>query len=480
MYLSDAQLSTEQIIIGTGIENSKVIGDVFIANGLRPEMFTDYKTKTLYTCLTEMFFKGLEPNVVSVTNYLITAKLLSSIGADYIAGLTDSSSSANIEYYVNNFITAYQRRRAKQILQNSVQAFDDVSKTPVELITGLSEQLCDLIDITKKTSILNMSELWSLLFNHVKETEQKREKGIKATGILSGFNCIDDATDGFQDGELTIIGARPSIGKTSFALSCCMNIAKDTSVAFISLETPDKQIAIKTASLVKEIPTGRIKTAFLSQSQKDSLFGNGAQELKDKKFYLIDRSRLNIAELKNVIRTLVLSKGVKIVFLDYIGLVDAGDNAMPVFEKQSIVSRQLKSYAREFHIPIVALCQVSRNAEKDNKAPSLADLRGSGSIEQDADVVMFLHGERFTAKEDLTADRQLIIAKNRNGYCSAQKIIFRKDLQRYENAQEEQGTQEQKAPYIPKAQKKKENSFAPSDWAKNNYADKGEVPFDLF
>lgn len=478
MLTNDAQLSTERIIVGTGLSNPKLIGDVFLANGLKAEMFTDYKTRTLYTVLCDMFYKNLEPNLVTVSNYLVQINLFGAIGAEWLATLENDNSAANIEYYVNNFTVSYQRRQAKKILNETLRAFDDVTKSPAEVIALLSEKLGDLVDVTKQTSVLNMTELWNLLFTHVKETQEKIDKGIKATGILSGFNCLDDATDGFQDGELTIIGARPSIGKTSFALSCCMNIAKTTPCAFISLETPDKQIAIKTASLVKEIPTKKIKTAFLSDAQKDSLFGSGAQEIKDRRFYLIDRSRLHITELKNIIRTLVLSKGAKIVFLDYIGLVDAGDNAMPVFEKQSIVSRQLKSYAREFHIPIVALCQVNRNAEKDNKAPSLADLRGSGSIEQDADVVMFLHGERFTPKEELSIERQLIVAKNRNGYCSAQKITFRKDLQRYENTENTENTETKEKPKS-KVQKV-QNNFAPGDWAENNYADEGSVPFDLF
>ncbi len=471
--MTDSQLNLEKIIIGTGIFNPKLIGDVYLANGLTAEMFTDYKTRTLYSVLCDMFYKNLEPNLVSVCTYLESVNLLQKIGADFIANLENDNYAANIDFYVNNFTVAFQRRKAKQIISEMLSSFDDTTQNPADIIAQLSDKLGDLVDVSKKTSVLNMAELWTMLFNHVKETQKKIEEGKKSTGILSGFTSLDEATDGFQNGELTIIGARPSIGKTSFALSCCMNIAKDTPCAFISLETPDRQIAIKTASLIKEIPTRQIKTAFLSETQKESLFGKGAQEIKDRQFYLIDRPRLHITELKNIVRTLVLSKGVKIIFLDYIGLVDAGDVSMPVFEKQSIVSRQLKGYAREFNIPFVALCQVNRNAEKDNKAPSLADLRGSGSIEQDADVVMFLHGDRFTAKEEQTAERQLIIAKNRNGQCGAQKITFRKSLQRYENITETQAEN-------PKPTKKKKD-FAPSNWAENNYSnDNGAVPFDIF
>ena len=477
MY-SDAQLNLEKIIVGTGIFNPKLIGDVYLANGLTAEMFTDYKTRTLYTVLCDMFYKNLEPNLVSVCAYLESIKMISAIGAEFIATLENDNHAANIDFYVNNFTVAFQRRKAKQIISEMLSTFDDTTRNPAELIAQLSEKLGNLVDVSKKTSVLNMPELWTLLFNHVKETQKKIEEGKKSTGILSGFVSLDEATDGFQNGELTIIGARPSIGKTSFALSCCMNIAKDTPCAFISLETPDRQIAIKTASLIKDIPTRQIKTAFLSETQKDSLFGSGADEIKNRKFYLIDRPRLHISELKNIVRTLVLSKGVKIIFLDYIGLVDAGDVAMPVFEKQSIVSRQLKSYAREFNIPVVALCQVNRNAEKDNKAPSLADLRGSGSIEQDADVVMFLHGERFIEKDEQTIDRDLIIAKNRNGQCGRQKIVFRKNLQRYENAPE---TISKTSKSTSKTTSKKTQEFAPSDWAENNYSnDSGAVPFDIF
>ncbi|WP_147612311.1 replicative DNA helicase [Treponema pectinovorum] len=493
----NAQISLNQdeletILLGTAIDCPEVIGSIYLEKNLKPEMFTKKQNQMLFKILLDMYMQGITPDILSLSQYISSNNLSNDFfNISTFVDLQEYSSRANVEFYIEHFLAAYLRQEIKKVLSQTLSQIDSTTINPLEEISKIADKLASLSNLSNDIKVLSMQDLWALLKKTTEETRAKLEAGQKATGILSGFCVLDNATDGFQNGELSIIGARPSIGKTSFALSACMNIAKDYPVAFISLETPDKAIAIKTASLITTVSTKRLKKAFISESEKAELFGASGKEKFDKRnFYLVDKPRIHINELKTIVRNLVLVQKVKIVFIDYIGLIDAGTSEQPVFEKQSIVSRQLKSLAREFEIPIVALCQVSRENEKEkNKMPTLANLRGSGSIEQDADVVMFLHGERYTPKEDATVERELIIAKNRNGECLRGKILFRKANQRYENtiedlqqqkAEEEKQSFRQSEIQMQEQREQEQTEQTTPSVSKKEFAPKNWQPIDIF
>lgn len=426
----------EKVIIGSIIQKESLLDSHFMEKHIIAEMFTDPRNQLLYANLVNMhYIAGMKINSVSLIQYLATSNQLEACGGTvYIAEIEGDGFSFNIDFYIGQLQEVFLRRETIKKLRAAIETVEQTDKVTSDDVTKIIADFSQLTEISETTKIADIKELFALAKTETDKVMRTKEP----TGILSGFDVFDAVSDGFQKGELSILAARPSIGKTSLALSMCMNIAKAHPVAFISLETPDKMIAFKIMGLLADAPIFQLKKGFLTEQKYRETFEEKAVEFQQRNFYLVDKTSVDILELKSIVRRLVLQYGIEIVFVDYIGLVDAGFSNMPVYEKQSIVSRSLKEMAREFNIAICALCQVSRGAEGQNKPPLLSDLRGSGSIEQDADVVMFIHGNRIIPKDEKTATRELIIAKNRNGECTLGQISFIKATAKYENLKKEE------------------------------------------
>ena len=421
----------EKVIIGSIIQKDSLLDSHFMEKHIMAEMFTDTRNQLLYANLVNMhYIAGLQVNSVSLIQYLATSNQLEPCGgAMYIAEIEGDGFPSNIDFYIEQLQEVFLRRETVKKLRAAMESVEKIDKMTSEDVTKIIADFSQLTEIAETTKIADIKELFALAKTETDKAMQTKEP----TGILSGFEVFDSVSDGFQKGELSILAARPSIGKTSLALSMCMNIAKAHPVAFISLETPDRMIAFKITGLLADTPIFQLRKGFLNEQKYRETFKDKAGEFQQRNFFLVDKTSVDIMELKSIVRRLVLQYGIEIVFVDYIGLVDAGSSNMPVYEKQSIVSRSLKEMAREFNIAVCALCQVSRGAEGQNKPPLLSDLRGSGSIEQDADVVMFIHGNRIIPKDEKSATRELIIAKNRNGECTLGKINFIKATAKYTN-----------------------------------------------
>lgn len=421
----------EKVIIGSIIQKESLLDSHFMEKHIMAEMFTDTRNQLLYANLVNMhYIAGLQVNSVSLIQYLATSNQLDPCGgAMYIAEIEGDGFPSNIDFYIEQLQEVFLRRETVKKLRVAMESVEKIDKMTSDDISKIITDFSQLTEIAETTKIADIKELFALAKTETDKAMQTKEP----TGILSGFEVFDSVSDGFQKGELSILAARPSIGKTSLALSMCMNIAKAHPVAFISLETPDRMIAFKITGLLADTPIFQLRKGFLNEQKYRETFKDKAGEFQQRNFFLVDKTSVDIMELKSIVRRLVLQYGIEIVFVDYIGLVDAGSSNMPVYEKQSIVSRSLKEMAREFNIAVCALCQVSRGAEGQNKPPLLSDLRGSGSIEQDADVVMFIHGNRIIPKDEKSATRELIIAKNRNGECTLGKINFIKATAKYTN-----------------------------------------------
>lgn len=426
----------EKVIIGSIIQKESLLDSHFMEKHIMAEMFTDTRNQLLYANLVNMhYIAGLQVNSVSLIQYLATSNQLDPCGgAMYIAEIEGDGFPSNIDFYIGQLQEVFLRRETVKKLRAAMESVEKIDKITSDDVSKIITDFSQLTEIAETTKIADINQLFALAKTETDKAMQTKEP----TGILSGFDVFDSVSDGFQKGELSILAARPSIGKTSLALSMCMNIAKAHPVAFISLETPDRMIAFKITGLLADIPIFQLRKGFLNEQKYRKTFKDKAGEFQQRNFFLVDKTSVDIMELKSIVRRLVLQYGIEIVFIDYIGLVDVGSSNMPVYEKQSIVSRSLKEMAREFNIAVCALCQVSRGAEGQNKPPLLSDLRGSGSIEQDADVVMFIHGNRIIPKDEKAATRELIIAKNRNGECTLGKINFIKATAKYENSKKEE------------------------------------------
>ncbi len=257
---------------------------------------------------------------------------------------------------------------------------------------------------------------------------------------------------GFHPSDFIVIAARPSIGKTAFAISIIHRmITREPgySVAFYSLEMSGIQVVERLISSESRVPLKQIREGrFRSANRADTSFTNvfnSTMKLGETNLYLFDTPNMKLSDIRTSARRLKREKNIQIIFIDYIGLIDSGEpSTVPRFEQVAIISRSLKALARELNIPVVVLCQVTRDAEGDKNEPQLNNLRDSGAIEQDADMVMFLHRQRKYNKEDLEKDSsgnmslqktKVIVAKQRNGETGEFNVGFKSDIVSFEDLQ---------------------------------------------
>ncbi len=287
-----------------------------------------------------------------------------------------------------------------------------------------------------------MSKQYQKADTIVTETVNVIEKLFHAggdyTGVPTGFPELDQFTSGFQDSEYIVIGARPSVGKTALALTMAsyMAVHKKIPVGFFTLEMSGKSLMQRLLSAEAKIDSSRIRNGMLKHSDFSKLT-EAAGRLYEAPLFIEDTPNIKLLELRAQARRMRKNENIRAIFIDYIGLIESDSrNNIPRHEQVAEVSRSLKSLARELDIPIIALSQVGRQSE--GKEPTLADLRESGSIEQDADVVMFIHKQRETDKDlehnsKTTIETDLILAKQRNGPVGTCKLVFIPKFTRFES-----------------------------------------------
>ncbi len=401
---------------------------------LKADRFYDSRNKLIYQALVNLYSKNVQGDSLSLINELgVEGKLEEAGGAAYIAELTDLvPSAANILHYAKIVIDRATRRELIDISLDLKSSAYNISKDADALLDNAESKIFNLAERNETTVVHSAREIM------VKEFEliQKRiDSKTRFTGIPSGFAELDTYTSGFQKSELIIIGARPSIGKTALALSMMQHIALEQKIScgFFSLEMPYESIGMRILSQEARVPMQKIRSGLLRVDDITKI-QNAAGRWYKCPLYIVDTPNMRLLDLKAMARRMVKNQKVEIIFIDYIGLITTENPSGPVYEQVSEISKSLKALARELEIPIVALCQVARAAE--GEPPNLAQLRGSGSVEQDADVVMFLHRERLK-EQTPDQDATIILAKQRNGATGDIKIKFIPAYSRFENKMEE-------------------------------------------
>lgn len=369
-------------------------------------------------------------DLVSVIEFLRERGQLEQCGGvAYISSLTESvSTSASVGVHAQIIHALSLRRQFIQMANEFSIAGFDQSQEIVKLIDDSEARLSSL---AQGTGEANKDVSVGGYVMKALETLRDRMDGKDSGNLETGFDRLDQLTDGgFHPTDFIIIAARPSIGKTAFATSIIQNMIiapRSYRVAFFSLEMSGIQVSQRLISCVSKVPLKTIRNASFSD-QKDRNFNHvlmAAQKLYDTNLFILDKPNMKLSEIRATSRRLRREQHVQIIFIDYIGLIDA---EMPAtskkFEQVTEISKALKSLARELEIPIVVLCQVTRDAEGDKNEPQLNNLRDSGAIEQDADMVMFLHRARKWSSDTLEKDRngdmtlqrtKVIVAKQRNG-----------------------------------------------------------------
>ncbi|WP_147614658.1 replicative DNA helicase [Treponema pectinovorum] len=425
-------LEAEMATLGALLIDWSSIGD--IVTFLRPEHFYSQQNQIIYNALIKLFGTGISGDVLTLETELTKSNELEKAGGPaYIASLTDEvPSAANIDYYAHVVLDRATRRSLIKISSEIKTTAFDESRESRAILDEAEKKIFALADMGQTIQIHDMHEV---VDKTTKIIQQQYHNHDSYSGIPCGFTRLDSMTSGFQKSELSIIGARPSMGKTAMALSMMENIAVNNKIpcGFFSLEMSFEQIGQRLLSQVARIPGHKIRSGMMKLDDLQKI-NDAAGRVFDAPIYIVDTPNMQLLDLRAMARRMVQSRQVQIIFIDYIGLISTQNPSAPVYEQVSEISKSLKSLARELNIPVVALCQVARDAEGNE--PTLAQLRGSGSIEQDADVVMFIHRERKKTEGgemEPVQDAKLIVAKQRNGPIGDVNLLFLSSYTKFEN-----------------------------------------------
>ncbi len=444
-HLPPQAVDMEQVVLGALMVDKDAFA--VVSELLRPETFYDPRHQKIYQAIQNMNMSEKPVDLLTVTEELRHEGTLDEVGgAPYIMELTDKvASSANIEYHAHILAQKYM---ARQLIHFASEVETDAFDPQVDVDELMQHAEGSLFELSQK----NMRQEYTQIDPVIKEATRILQAAASntggLTGIPSGFTGLDDITSGWQASDLVIIAGRPAMGKTSFALSIAKNIAVDYQVpiAFFSLEMNNVQLVNRLISNVCEIPGSKILNGQLDREEWQR-FDSKLRLLTGAPIYVDDTPALSVFELRTKARRLVREKGVKVIMIDYLQLMNA--NGMRFSSRQeevSTISRSLKGLAKELNIPILALSQLSRNVENreglEGKRPQLSDLRESGAIEQDADMVLFVHRPEYyhiyedSKGNDLHGMAQIIIAKHRKGATGDVLLNFAGQFTRFQNPED--------------------------------------------
>jgi replicative DNA helicase len=429
----------EQACLGAVLIDPEAVASVL--RFLRPEDFYVNANREVFAGIVSLYEKGQKADLITLADEM---RLLGTLdragGPGYIAGLTSvTPSSANVEYYAKIVQETSVRRSLLRLSADIVaRAHDDSTESALVL----DEAQARIFEICQNRQAVSYKSVKDLLPETIKTIERLFKNKDAYTGVPSGLPDLDMMTSGFQNSELVIIGARPSVGKTALAMSMASHIAikEKISCAFFSLEMADMAIMQRLVSSEARIASTKIRSGLIKPSDFNALM-EAAGRIYEAPLYIIDMPNIKLLDLRTMARRLKAEKDVKIIFVDYLTLITHENTNIQRWEQISDISRSLKSLARELQIPIVALSQLKREAE--GKQPTLADLRESGSIEQDADLILFLHRDRESNKskeeQSPVLETELIVAKQRNGPVGKVEIAFLPAYTRFESIDKRMG-----------------------------------------
>lgn len=432
-------IELEEAVLGAlMLEKDAVLA---VLDVLKPESFYKEAHQKIFTAIRELSTKEQPIDILTVTQELKKTEMLDAVGGPYyINQLTNRvASAAHIEFHSRIIAQKFIQRELIRITTEIQEKAYDEAEDVLDLLNFSENQLFQIAEGNIKKEA---SKLQPLLNEAIKNIEEagKREDGL--SGIASGFTGIDRITSGWQRSDLVIVAARPSMGKTAFVLSMARNMAVDhrVPVALFSLEMSSIQLVTRLIVSETELPVEKIRTGKLEPYEWSQLEYK-IKQLDEAKIFIDDTPAISIFELRAKCRRLVRKEHIECVIIDYLQLMSAGTDSKAGTREQEVstISRSLKAIAKELNVPIIALSQLSRAVETrgGNKRPVLSDLRESGAIEQDADMVLFIHRpEYYGITEDevgasMKGIAEIIIAKHRNGALGDVRLRFQDKMAKF-------------------------------------------------
>ena len=430
-------LAAEAAVLGSMLIDPECIGDV--VEQLTTDAFYRIEHRYIYDALISLYEKnkGVGIDAVLLREELIKRNQLEEVGVEYIAKILGSvPSSANVGYYTG---IVKDKMLLRELISTAGEILNSAYNQTGEMAEVLDQAEQRMFAITDKNISGSASPLKDLVARSFELIENRQ--GIHVTGLPTGFYELDEWTCGLQNGEMIIVAGRPSMGKTSLALNIAEHIGlmEKIPVAIFSLEMGKQQLAERFLCSISEIDSQKVRRGLLSDAGYKKL-ANACAELSETPIYIDDTSTLTPLELRAKARRLKSKHDIRCVVVDYLQLMHLGSGRIESRQQEiTTISRYIKALARELNIPVIVLSQLNRSPEgREGHRPRMSDLRESGSIEQDADVVMLLHREDYyhRGQDDYEPNNtaELIIAKQRNGPTGTVKLTFREKITKFENA----------------------------------------------
>ncbi len=410
---------------------------------LSPDVFYKDNHKRIMAAIASLFAKSEPVDILTVTNELKSTGELEMIGGPYYITMLTSriASTANVEYHARIIL---QKHIQRELIRISSEIIKDAFEDTTDVFDLLDKAERNLFAVSESNLRRNFEDMPSLVKQAIQDIESAKDADEHMRGVPSGYVDIDRITSGWQKSDLIILAARPSMGKTAFALNMARNMAVDFNkpIAFFSLEMSSVQLVTRLISSESELKSDKLKRGDLAGYEWQQLTDK-VSNLVDAKMFIDDTPALSIFELRAKCRRLKQQHDIQMVFIDYLQLMSGGaDNKGNREQEISQISRSLKALAKELDIPVLALSQLSRAVETrpgQAKRPILSDLRESGAIEQDADIVLFIYRaeyykiDEFEDGSPTQGVSEIIIAKHRNGAVGDVKLRFIADFARFED-----------------------------------------------
>jgi replicative DNA helicase len=431
-------LDAEKSILGSILLNSKILDE--IADKIKPQYFYDPRHSLVYSVMLELWSSSKPVDIVFVLDQIRSKKQSESVDKDFLLELISKSSLSSSGEHTAKIIKDKHALRTLVEVGDSIKsmALEDSNFTAQDILDSAQKKLYEASLDNLEKNFVALPDILTETFERINDLYNNQ---VQHRGIPTGFTDMDNLLGGFHNSDLIILAARPSMGKTSLTLEFIKRIAlqQKVGVAIFSLEMSRDQLVDKLISSVSGLDLSKIRSGHLSESSDNNEFmrlGGAIGQLSEAPVWIDDSGYLNILELRTKARRLKSRHNIGVIFIDYLQLMSGkGDYGNNRVQEVSEISRGLKMLAKELNIPIVALSQLSRSVEgREDKRPMLSDLRESGSIEQDADVVMFIHREEQYHKETKKKGiADILVAKHRNGATGTIELAWIHRLATFDN-----------------------------------------------
>ena len=435
-------LDAEQSVLGSLMISREAIP--IVMGKLKSDFFYHPAHIHIFEAITTLYKKNQPIDLVTVSDILNKAGALDSIGGHgYLADIMNAVPTAsNVDAYMEIVI---EKALLRKLIESGSDIIKDAMDNTQDVDQTIEEAQKKVMAISSERVQDDFVKLDSVLRDVFDDIQSVYDKDDKVLGVPSGFTDLDEITSGFHPGDLVILAARPAMGKTTLALNMAVNAAlhKQMPVAVFSLEMPKEQLAMRLLSSESKLDSKRLRTANLHEHEYRNLM-HALGTLSDAPLYIDDTPGISPLQLRAKIRRLQTQADIKLILIDYFQLMTGGKKRVESrFHEISEIVREIKGFAKESGIPIIALSQLSRAVEqRSDKRPMLSDLRESGEIEQTADLVLFIHRDDYYDQgktEEISqyqlSKTDLIIAKHRNGSTGTVNLMFKKDISKFQDAE---------------------------------------------